>query len=82
MFITETELFKARLSLGRKLSESRILQELLEEDRNSEKKRKMAEGERYFRGEHDILKKDFRRSPVTETAGDGGVQCSCLCGNG
>lgn len=31
----------------------------------------MAEGERYFRGEHDVLRKDFRQSPVSETGDNG-----------
>lgn len=71
MFITEMELLKARLAAGRGLNESHILRELLREDKNSEKKKRMEEGERYFRGEHDILQKDFRRSPVSETGRDG-----------
>lgn len=71
MFITEMELLRARLAAGKRLSDSHILKEILQEDKNSEKKRRMAEGERYFRGEHDICRKDFRRSPVSETGKDG-----------
>lgn len=71
MFITEMELLKARLAAGKSLNDNRILQEILQEDKNSEKKKRMAEGERYFRGEHDILQKDFRRSPVSETGENG-----------
>ena len=71
MFITEMELLKARLAAGKRLNDSQILKEILREDENSDKKRKMAEGERYYCGMHDILQKDFRRSPVSETGIDG-----------
>lgn len=63
MFITEMELLQARLAAGKRLNDSHILKEILQEDRSSEKKRRMAEGERYYRGEHDSLQKDFRRKP-------------------
>ena len=71
MFITEMELLKARLAAGKRLNDSHILKEMLQEDRGSEKKKRMEEGERYYRGEHDILQKDFRRSPVSETGENG-----------
>ena len=71
MFITEMELLKARLAAGKRLNDSHILKEMLQEDRGSEKKKRMEEGERYYRGEHDILQKDFRRSPVSETGDNG-----------
>ena len=71
MFITEMELLKARLAAGKRLNESQLLKDILQEDNGSERKRRMEEGERYFCGEHDILQKDFRRSPVSETGLDG-----------
>ena len=71
MFITEMELLKARLAAGKRLNESQMLKDILQEDYGSERKRRMEEGERYFCGEHDILQKDFRRSPVSETGQDG-----------
>lgn len=71
MQITEMELLEARLAAGKGLNESHILQEILREDRNSERKKRMAEGERYYRGQHDILQKDFRRTPISETGEDG-----------
>ena len=71
MFITEMELLKARLAAGKRLNDSQILKEILQEDSGSEKKKRMEEGERYYRGEHDFLGKDFRRSPVSETGKDG-----------
>lgn len=71
MFTTEMELLKARLAAGKNLNDSHILKEILREDSSSERKKRMEEGERYFRGEHDILKRDFRRSPVSETGKNG-----------
>ena len=71
MFITEMELLKARLAAGKRLNDSQILKEILQADRSSEKKKRMEEGERYYCGEHDILQKDFRRSPVSETGKNG-----------
>ena len=50
MFITEMELLQARLAAGKRLNDSHILKEILQEDRSSERKRRMAEGERYYRG--------------------------------
>lgn len=67
MYISEMDLLKARLLAMGRLSESRILEEILLSDSNSEQKRKMWEGERYFRCEHDILQEDFSRKPVSET---------------
>ena len=67
MFITEMELLKARLAAGKRLNDSHILKEIIREDSSNERKKRMEEGERYYRGEHDILQKDFRKSPVSET---------------
>ena len=63
MFITEMELLKARLEAGKRLNDSHVLKEIIQEDRNSDRKKRMEEGERYYRGEHDILQKDFRNTP-------------------
>lgn len=71
MFITEMELIKARLAAGKHLNDSHILKEILQEDKNSDRKKRMEEGERYYQGKHDILQKDFRRSPLSETGRDG-----------
>ena len=71
MFITEMELLKARLAAGRRLNDSHILKEILREDKQSERKKRMEEGERYYCGKHDSLRKDFRRSPISETGDNG-----------
>lgn len=67
MYLSEMDLLKARLTAEGRLSQSRILQEILREDSQSEQKRKMREGERYYRCDHDILRKDFRRTTISET---------------
>ena len=54
MFVSEMELLKARLAVGKGLSDSHILRQILQEDAASEKKKRMREGERYYQGEHDI----------------------------
>lgn len=46
MYLSEMDLLKARLTAEGRLSQSRILQEILREDSQSEQKRKMREGER------------------------------------
>ena len=74
MFITEMELLKARLAAGRRLNDSHILKEILREDKHSERKKRMEEGERYYCGKHDSLRKDFRRSPISETGDNGEEQ--------
>mgnify|MGYP001622920546 FL=1 len=67
MYISEMALLKARLEAEGRLSQSRILQELLREDDQSERKEKMREGERYYRCDHDVRKKDFRSRMISET---------------
>ena len=42
MFITEMELLQARLAAGKRLNDSHILKEILQEDRSSERKRRRA----------------------------------------
>lgn len=46
--------------------ESKDLKTLIENDNYSPQKRKMLEGERYYIGEHDILRKDFTCSKIAE----------------
>ena len=43
MYLSEMDLLKARLTAEGRLSQSRILQEILREDSQSEQKRKMAQ---------------------------------------
>lgn len=50
-----------------RIIESKDLKTLIENDRYSPQKRKMLEGEQYYIGEHDILKKDFTCSKISET---------------
>jgi len=71
LYITEIDLLKAKLEAGGALNESRILREILFEDKKSERKKKMYTGERYFRCEHDVLAKNFQQIPISETSQGG-----------
>lgn len=48
-------------------NESDILKYILYDDIDSEQKRRMQAGERYYNGEHDVLQKDFTSSKMLET---------------
>ena len=66
MYLTENDLINAKLTADGSINESDILKYIIKEDQNCEKKKKMIEGERYYAYEHDILKKDFRQSNISE----------------
>jgi len=68
MFFAQTEKWKGKIIRGQRENEKQMIFTLLEQDQGSEKKRKMAEGERYFQCQHDILQKDFRNKPTSETS--------------
>ena len=65
--MTETDLINMRITAEAGLNNSSIIKTLIDEDVLSRKKEKMAEGERYYVGEHDILNKDFRNSYLSST---------------
>lgn len=67
MYVTEIELIEARLEAENKFSESELIKTIISEDLNSEKKKKMQEGERYYCCEQDVLQKDFRVRHFSET---------------
>ncbi len=71
MFLTETDLINAKITADSRINESDILKYIIKDDEQSEKKKKMAEGERYYAYEHDVLKKDFRQSNISESLEDG-----------
>ncbi|MCI8342460.1 MAG: phage portal protein [Firmicutes bacterium] len=67
MNLTETDLINMRITAEARLNGSDIVKALIEEDVHSRKKAIMAEGEKYYVGEHDILNKDFRNSYLSST---------------
>ena len=67
MYFTEAELINAGIKADGQISEGEILKYLISENENSVKRKKMAEGERYYAYEHDVCVKDFRKSRITET---------------
>lgn len=68
MYISELEMVKAKLAAANKqYTDSDVIKDLIQTHENSKLYKKMLEGEKYFDGEHDILKKDFRTSLVYES---------------
>lgn len=67
MYVAEIELIEARLRAENKWSESELIKAILSDDFNSQRKREMKEGERYYCCEQDILQKDFRVRHFSET---------------
>ena len=66
MINTHMDVIARQLEEAGRKSKSDIIKRILEDDRNSKAKKRMLEGERYYDGEHDILKHDFRQSIVYE----------------
>jgi len=71
MFFTEIDIINARLREGGNADNEEILKYIINENERSIRLKKMAEGERYYAGEHDVLNKDFRQSRITETDENG-----------
>jgi len=70
LFLTENDLINAKITADSAINENEIIKYVLREDYDNYAKKKMAEGERYYAYEHDILKKDFRQSRISETKED------------
>ena len=66
MFLTQTDLINAKLLAEGALNESDILKYIINDDIDSQQKKNMQKGERYYNGEHDVLQKDFRTSKILE----------------
>lgn len=64
MYITNMEFIKQKLAVEGKLSTSDIIKQILKDDSENPAKQYMAVGKRYYDGEHDILRHDFRKSWV------------------
>ncbi len=71
MYITELNLLKEKLSSEGKLGTGDILRRIIEDDTMNPKKAFMLTGERYYDGDHDILRHDFRRSTIYEDDANG-----------
>ena len=66
--LTLTDLINARISAAGAQNESHIIRYILEDDLNSPQKKNMADGERYYAAEQDVLQKNFNQGMVEETA--------------
>jgi SPP1 family phage portal protein len=71
MYITQNDIAKMRIRAGAALGIGAIIKDLLEKDKASEEYKQAEIGARYYRGEHDILKHDFRKDTVVTTDADG-----------
>ena len=71
MFLTETDLINAKITADSNINESEILKYIIKEDRMSDRKKRMIEGEKYYSYEHDIENIDFRQSCISETDEEG-----------
>lgn len=67
MYITEMQLIQAKLEAEKRYNDSEILKEIITEDANSQRKREMREGERYYCCEHDVVQKNFAVRAFSET---------------
>lgn len=70
MYLTQTDLINLKIKKGRKLSDSEILKNIINSDLLSLEKKKADEGERYYKCDHDIKRKDFRKSFIVENKSD------------
>ena len=66
--LTLTDLINARISAAGAQNESDIIRYILEDDLNSPQKKNMADGERYYAAEQDVLQRNFNQGMVEETA--------------
>ncbi len=48
MFLTETDLINAKITADSNINESEILKYIIKEDRMSDRKKRMIEGEKYY----------------------------------
>lgn len=70
MFLTETDLINMKITIAARINNSNIIRDLIKDDVLSAQKERMAEGEKYYAGENDVLKKDFRKAYIAEGESD------------
>lgn len=67
MYVSDMDIIKAKLEAEGRLNDGEILREIIIDDENSIYKKKMFEGEKYYRCAHDILGHNFNQRPFAET---------------
>jgi len=67
LYITQLELIKARLRANAAYSISDIIRNMIEDHEKSPEYAAMKAGEEYYKGNHDVLQKDFQKSYAYET---------------
>jgi len=61
MYLTQSDIVKLQLTTSNNYRFSEIIKSLIDEDKNSDEKKDMVDGENYYNGKHDIFKHDFRK---------------------
>ena len=69
--ITPTDLICAKISYGRKMSDSELIRNMIKDDVNSAQKKTAAKAKAYYQCDHDIKNHDFRKSKISETDDNG-----------
>lgn len=64
MYISDLDRINARLAIEGKLNQSEIIKQIINDFSVDAKTKFMEIGQRYYEGQHDILKKDFRQTVV------------------
>lgn len=59
MYLTHADVIRYNLEVNKPLTDSEILKDLITKDMNSPEKKRMEEGEAYFKVDNDILNEDF-----------------------
>lgn len=67
LYVSDMDIIKAKLEAEGRLNDGEILREIIIDDENSIYKKKMFEGEKYYRCAHDILEHNFNEHPFAET---------------
>lgn len=67
MYISELDQIKAKLTIEGKLNQSEIIKLILNDFSINAKTRFMEVGQRYYEGEHDILRHNFQQSQVYDS---------------
>lgn len=70
MYISDLDQINARLAIEGKKNQSEIIKLILQDFSIDAKTRFMEVGERYYQGEHDILRHDFQSTKVYDTVDD------------
>lgn len=78
MYINSMELLKQKMAIEGRLSISDIIKSILKDAGDDVKRRYMDVGQRYYDGDHDVLREDFTTSWVYEKDNEGNEKKSLI----